>query len=257
LDSHWRVLKAVAIVASGTWPRYVDEAAKAAQAQAGDEASRLEMLLGDIRAGAFSGDHAEVRSADLVQHLAELEGRPWAEFGRTGKPLTQNNLARLLKALAIRPANIGPEDSRVRGYKRAQFRNAFERYLPSEGAREVRRCTEHDETMTSHVSELHSQTEGCAVEECEKLNKNDALGGCAVARQAIPNEVNEPGLSDFRIRQHADWYLKRVEPERQKTGGMRRTELDAALRKVLAEDGVLAEFIAVEFERVMAAVFGS
>ena len=49
--------------------------------------------------------------------------------GRTGKPLTQSRLARLLKPLAITPQNVGPEKSRVRGYRREQFEDAFERYL--------------------------------------------------------------------------------------------------------------------------------
>jgi uncharacterized protein DUF3631 len=194
----------------------------------------------------------------LVQRLTELEGRPWAEFGRTGKPMTQNSLARLLRPLGIRPGNIGPEDSRVRGYKSAQFQDAFERYLAPGGVCEVHRCTERDETRTSAASQPHSENENCAVGESKKPNNDSLLGGCAVASGETPsNSGVESGLSDYRIRQHADWYLERAEADRQKTGQIRQTELDAALRKVLAEDGVLPEFIAVEFERVMAAVFGS
>ena len=255
---NWRVLKAVAVVAGGQWPRFVDEAATAAQVQIGGEASRLEMLLGDIRAVGFSGDETETRSSDLVQRLTELEGRPWGEFGRTGKPLTQNSLARLLRPLDIRPGNIGAEDSRVRGYKSAQFQDAFERYLAPESAFEVHRSTARDETRTSAASEPHSENGNCAVGESGKSNNDSLLGGCAVAGgEASSNGGVAPGLSDYRIRQHADWYLARGEAERQKTGSIRQTALDAALRKVLAEDGVLPEFIALEFERVMDAVFKS
>jgi Protein of unknown function (DUF3631) len=255
---NWRVLKAIATVAGGQWPGYIDQAAKAAQAQMGDEASKLEMLLGDIRAGAFPGNQTEIRSADLVQSLTELEGRPWAEFGRTGKPLTQNSLARLLKPLRIRPGNIGPVDSRVRGYKRAQFQDAFERYLAPEGACEVHRRTERDETRIPCVSDPHSHAKSCAAGEREKSSNDSLLGGCAVASGGTPSNGGvESGLSDYRIRQHADWYLERGEAERQNTGDIRQTELDAALRTVLAEDGVLPEFIHVEFERVMCVVFGS
>jgi putative DNA primase/helicase len=139
---NWRVLKAIATVAGGKWSGYVDEAAKAAQAQAREDASRLELLLGDVRAVGFTGDESEVRSAGLVQRLIELEGRPWAELGRSHKPLTQNGLARLLKPLGIGPSNIGPENSRARGYKREQFQDAFERYLSQNGDSEVHRCTE-------------------------------------------------------------------------------------------------------------------
>ena len=51
---NWRVLKAIATVAGGKWPGYIDEAAKAAQARVEDEASRLELLLEDIRAVGFT-----------------------------------------------------------------------------------------------------------------------------------------------------------------------------------------------------------
>jgi hypothetical protein len=254
---NWRVLKAIASVAGGKWPGYIDDAASAAQARVEDEASRLELLLEDIRAVGFSGNDTEVKSADLVQRLIELEGRPWADLSR-GKPLTPNRLARLLKPLAIGPQNVGPEKSRARGYKREQFEDAFERYLAPDGASNVHRCPEHDEIRVPHISELHSQTDGCAVGKCETSNNDGLLGGCAVARGGIPpNGGAEAGLSDYRVRQLAAWYLDRAEAVRQETGTIRQTELDEALRMVLAENGVFPEFITVEFERVMRAVFGS
>jgi Protein of unknown function (DUF3631) len=254
---NWRVLKAIAAAAGGNWPDHIDEAAKAAQARVEDEASRLELLLEDIRAVGFGGNNTEVRSADLVQRLIELEGRPWAELSR-GKPLTQNRLARLLKPLAIGPGNVGPENSRARGYRRDQFQDAFERYLAPETPSELHRCTQGDEIRTSRISEPHSQTDGSAVGKSENPNSCGFLGGCAVARGSIPpNGGDEPGLSDYRIRQLAGWYLDRAEAERQETGTIRQTELDDALRMVLAEDGVFPEFITVEFGRVMRAAFGS
>jgi Protein of unknown function (DUF3631) len=254
---NWRVVKAIAIVAGGKWPDHIDEAAKAAQARLGDDASRLESLLEDIRAVGFSRNDTEVGSADLVQRLIELEGRPWAELSR-GKPLTQNRLARLLRPLAIGPENVGPENSRARGYKRDQFKDAFERYLAPEAPSQPHRCTERDEIRTSRISEPHSQEHGCALGKCENPNNDGLLGGCAVARGGIPpTSGDEAGLSDYRVRQLAGWYLDRADAERRETGTIRQTELDEALRTLLAEVGVFPEFIAVEFERVMRAVFAS
>jgi hypothetical protein len=58
---NWRVLNAIASVAGGQWPGYIDEAAKAAQARVGEEvSSRLELLLEDIRAVGFHGNESEV-----------------------------------------------------------------------------------------------------------------------------------------------------------------------------------------------------
>jgi hypothetical protein len=105
---NWRVLKAIATVAGGEWPGYIDAAALAAQARTGEETSQLEQLLADIKAVAFVGDdEKEIRSADLVERLVALEGRPWAEMGRNDKPLTQNRLARMLKPLGIGPDRTG------------------------------------------------------------------------------------------------------------------------------------------------------
>jgi hypothetical protein len=134
---NWAVLKAIADVAGGEWPDYIDAAAKAAQSTEVDDASRLELLLTDIKAVAFpkadENSDVEVRSADLVQHLIELEGRPWAEMGHARKPLTQNRLARMLKDVGVAPTDIGPERARVRGYKYSQFQDVFDRYLVQEG----------------------------------------------------------------------------------------------------------------------------
>jgi hypothetical protein len=269
---NWQVLKAIASVAGGKWPGYIDEAAKAAQAQAGEQASRLELLLGDIRAVGFSGDDAEVRSADLVQRLVELEGRPWAELGRNSKPLTQNGLARLLKPLAIGPGNIGPENGRARGYKREQFQDAFERYLRPNGDPEVHRCTERDETRVSRISEVHSPVDGCAVSKCEKPNNDGPLGTCALSNEENgqstqwpkPDEPRSPKWRGLRLEPHtiedlARWYLGRFEAVRKTHDGDADPEaqgrVDAELRAVLADYGVFPEFITTEFERVMKVVF--
>jgi hypothetical protein len=99
----------------------------------------LELLLGDIRdifvkrAANEADDRAEeIPSGDLVATLVGLDARPWAELGKSRKPLTQNRLARLLKEVKVAPEQIGPEGNRVRGYKLERFEDAFERFLPQE-----------------------------------------------------------------------------------------------------------------------------
>ncbi len=173
---NWRVLKAIATVVGGDWPGYIDAAALAAQARTGEENSQLEQLLSDIRDVAFSD--GEMPSADLVQRLIELEGRPWGEMDG-GKPLTQNRLARILKPVGIGPDNVGPKTARVRGYKRDQFEEAFERYLA-----DPNRTPAHniDVPDTSSIFEVHTMDEGCAVGKCEKSNNGGLAGRCAVAK---------------------------------------------------------------------------
>jgi hypothetical protein len=181
---NWQVLKAIAVVAGGEWPHYIDAAAQAAQARTGEVTSQLERLLADIRAVAFGGDD-EVPSAVLVQRLIELEGRPWAEMDKTDKPLTQNKLARLLKDVGVSPEQVGPEDHRVRGYKRQQFDEAFERYLAVSQPSIRPEC---DETRTSDISEPSSLGDRWTDEKCEKPNNDGRLDGWTVGKGITAEE---------------------------------------------------------------------
>ena len=132
---NWGPLLQIADVAGGHWPERARKAAALSREAADDDDSRLVVLLGDVR-DIFAGlAEDRIASADLAKALAEIEGRPWAEYGKTGKPLTQNQLARLLKPLAIAPDRIWIGEERVRGYLAYWFAEAFSRYLPSEGSR--------------------------------------------------------------------------------------------------------------------------
>jgi len=87
------------------------KAAEASHNAKGEDASRLELLLLAYIRDAFAKEgeapvanmfaekvDVEIASADLVKALVAIEGRPWVEMGKSGKPLTQNRLARMLGA---------------------------------------------------------------------------------------------------------------------------------------------------------------
>src|SRR5262245_18574230 len=168
-----RPLLAIADEAGGEWPERARKAAEASHNAEGDDASRLELLLADIRdAFAKEGEapvanifaekvDVEIASADLVKALVAIEGRPWAEMGKAAKPLTQAKLARMLKPLGITPGNIGPEKDRVRGYKLSQFEAAFSRYLPPEGVSKCTGAQNAVNTGTSDDFKVHSPGNGC------------------------------------------------------------------------------------------------
>jgi hypothetical protein len=57
--------------------------------------------------------------------------RPWAEWGRRRKPISQNQVARLLKPFGIVPGSIRlPDKSTPKGYLLKQFIEAFASYVP-------------------------------------------------------------------------------------------------------------------------------
>jgi hypothetical protein len=225
---NWRTLKMIATVLGGAWPERIDAAAKAALAKGGeDAASRLEQLLADIRDTDFPEDGgASIKSADLVKHLIGLDGRPWAEMGKSQKPLSQNRLARLLKPLAIVPGFIGPEDGRARGYRRSQFEDAFDRYLPL-----LQPCirAERDEIRVSATSKPCSPDLGCTVEKFKKPNSDGLLHGCTVAKgedspetqeaPAKPAKGQDQGLEMHTIQRLARWYLDRLRLVGDQAGG--------------------------------------
>ena len=111
---NWRPLLAIADAAGGEWP---ERARKAAVQVCGfDDGGRggparivARRHPGRVRRRAT---RTEMASADLIEHLCEIVARPWAEYGRSGKPLTQNQLARLLKPLGIAPQKVGPRGDR-------------------------------------------------------------------------------------------------------------------------------------------------
>ena len=79
--------------------------------------------------GTITDRDTEVSSKDMMDYLVTLKERPWAEFGRTGKPVTANRVARLLKPFKIIPGPTGGHD-KERGYRLARFLDAFARHLP-------------------------------------------------------------------------------------------------------------------------------
>jgi hypothetical protein len=62
-----------------------------------DDASRLELALADIRQTFAEKGVTEIPSRVLVKAMLAMEGRPWREMTKEGKPLTQNKLPRILK----------------------------------------------------------------------------------------------------------------------------------------------------------------
>src|SRR5437868_11171476 len=125
---NWRPLLAIAEAAGGDWPQRAREIA--AQTVDADQAKRVG-LLADIRDVFDARKVEQIKSAELAAVMVALEGHPWAEHGRSGKPLSANGLARMLAGDHISPDTIRFEDGLAKGYRRRQFDDVFARYLPS------------------------------------------------------------------------------------------------------------------------------
>jgi hypothetical protein len=144
-----------------------------------------EQLLADIQVIFAQKGVDRLPSGDLAAVLAQLEGRPWAEWGRTGKPITPNALARQLKRFAIAPDDIWTGDRNLKGYLLSQFADVFTRYLGSEGVSQPRNREEPTAMGTSTT--FATARTGChlAVGKCEKPNNDGHSRGCAVGNRGM------------------------------------------------------------------------
>jgi hypothetical protein len=135
LGDNWSLLLAIADYAGGEWPTKARKAATKLSKMS-DATSVGTRALADIKAIFYPPPPEEgdlplerISSADLVAMLAADPESPWAEW-KGGKPITQAQLARVLKPFGIASETIRlSEHSTPRGYQRSQFEDAWERYL--------------------------------------------------------------------------------------------------------------------------------
>jgi hypothetical protein len=112
-----------------------------------------------------------------------MDGRPWAEFGRNDKPVTQNKLAKLLKPLKIAPSSIRIDEKRTpKGYYLQQFEEAFSRYLDPAEASEPQHRNNPYETGTSEPFQSATAETEVADRKCEKPSNDGPCCGVAVQK---------------------------------------------------------------------------
>ena len=131
---NWRLLFAIADLCSGA-EDWGDKARAAAVKIEGssDTGSISVRLLTHIKRIFDEDNCTAILSATLVVHLKDDPEAPWTEWNR-GKGLTQMSLAKLLSGVHIVSGDVHlPGDIHGKGYKRAQFEDAWSRYLPPKG----------------------------------------------------------------------------------------------------------------------------
>jgi putative DNA primase/helicase len=190
---NWRVLLSIADVAGGRWPELARQAADKGRDAEGDQ-SRIALLLGDIRAIFAERKTDRLASAELAGQLADLEGRPWAEF-RAGKPISANQLARLLRPVAIAPDTLRIDGLLAKGYELHQFADAFKRYLASQGDFEPLHRNKCDEIRGSEHFQTVTSSSNVTVSKSKKPN-ND--GHCYEVTIHKSSGANGPAICGQR-----------------------------------------------------------
>ena len=128
-QDNWEPLLAIAQVAGGVWP---DRARHAALKLSGTEsatASAGTELLADIQEVFEHKSVDKISTVELIRALCEDEEKCWATCSR-GKQITPRQLAKRLNEyhIASKTIRLGYSET-PKGYERAQFQDAFARYL--------------------------------------------------------------------------------------------------------------------------------
>jgi hypothetical protein len=125
----WRPLLAIAELAGGDWPAVARRAAVELSADNEDDSQTVKLLA---TCYAYFTQHPadRVLTKDLLAFLNDHEEEPWTTFNH-GNGMNARQLADRLKGYAIKSRTMRDGLERAKGYFAEDFKDAFDRYLPS------------------------------------------------------------------------------------------------------------------------------
>ena len=134
--ANWRLLLAIADTAGKAFGRKARAAAEKITGAVVVSSTAID-LLADIRKILEPKDTQPTEAISSAGLAVVLGGDPesqWSEFGKARKPITQKQIAALLKPFGIFPRTVHPPKlaADAKGYERAWFRDAWRRYLDPE-----------------------------------------------------------------------------------------------------------------------------
>jgi Protein of unknown function (DUF3631) len=174
---NWRPLLAVADLADGDWPERARVCAATLLSGDEDSESARVLLLADLRELFEAEASGALFTREILAALHKNETRPWPEW--KGKPITDRQLAALLKPYEIQPKLVRRRSETGRGYESAWFEDAFARYLP---ARSVTALQTRD---SEGFEPLRSVTPSVIVTD-ESRGKPSISAGCNAVRDENP-----------------------------------------------------------------------
>jgi hypothetical protein len=125
----WEPLLAIADVAGGAWPARARTTAVALSTEDDTTVTIGIRLLQDVRAVFDYLGRDDLPTTTLLEQLHDIEDAPWKEW-KAGRPLTARALGRLLERYGVHPQKWRDGTEVVRGYRRADYHDAWARYLP-------------------------------------------------------------------------------------------------------------------------------
>lgn len=166
---NWRPLFAIVEAAGDGWPDRLKQAYHQITKGQDDETAAGVMLLEDMQLIFEKRRVDRISSVELAETLEKMEERPWGEWGRSAKPITPRQIARLLKDFGIKPGSHRSGNTVFKGYLLDDLKDAFGRYL---GDRSV---TELQTSNDAGFSEIPSVTQRSDVTDqiCPRVAPNN------------------------------------------------------------------------------------
>lgn len=192
---NWRPLFVIANAVGGDWPARIRTAA--ARLAPREASAYGVVLLADIKAR-FDADSGADRlaSSEIAEALHALEGRPWAEWGRAGKPISPNQIARLLREFKIVPDTVRVGDRTAKGYYLHQFADAFLRYLGPQGVPEPEQRNKRTAAGTSDLFQTITPEGNVTLQKCEKSNNDGPCYGVTAQKGGADQEREGDGHAE-------------------------------------------------------------
>jgi hypothetical protein len=200
----WEPLLAIAAAAGGDWPARARAAAIAIHIRrVAIDDSYPARLLSDCREAFAEGGATFVPTAELVRRLVAIEGAPWGDL--RGRPISAHYLARHLGAFGIGPRQDRPAEGggAVRGYRRADFSDAWARYVtPSPQATGTTGTSGTDEPPSAR-----SDSDAVPVvplvplswQTSSDVGRRLGAGGSAPPKTTVPAAVADPGADEITL----------------------------------------------------------
>ncbi len=126
----WEPLLTIADAAGGEWSDRARSAALELSTGQTDDGPIGTRLLADVKRVFDESTAEKLHSKTITTALVELEESPWGDW--RGQPFEPRALARILKRYDIKSEQVWMDAQNRHGYRREQFEEAWERYLPLE-----------------------------------------------------------------------------------------------------------------------------
>lgn len=139
----WEALLALADAAGEEWPKRAREAAVSLVSDAKEAEPSLGIrLLADSKT--IIGEASAIFTYVILKALHELPEAPWNDL--KGKPLNDRGLALRLRQFGIKSKQVRIGEITLKGYERADFIDAWKRYLPPPPSSDGSETSETSET---------------------------------------------------------------------------------------------------------------